>query len=81
MKDRGQWHHRRRRGVHDELTHSAANGVWLCPSCHRWAHNNPDSAADQGWIVRTWLDPREVPVTHFLYGHVLLTVEGTTIAA
>lgn len=46
-----EWHHRRSRSVRDEHRHCACNGVWLCRTCHRWAHANPFEARAVGLIV------------------------------
>lgn len=59
----GQWHHRRSRRVVDDHTHCPCNGVWLCGTCHRWAHANPTAARPTGFIVSQWVTiPRMVPV-------------------
>lgn len=47
----GEWHHRRSRSVRDSHTHCACNGVWLCSTCHRWAHANPTEAKATGFIL------------------------------
>lgn len=51
-----QWHHRRSRRVVDEHTHCACNGLWMCPTCHRWAHDNPITAKRTGQIIPPWVD-------------------------
>ncbi len=70
------WHHRRSKSVRDTLTHSPCNGVWMCRTCHGWVHHNPTEAQVNGWIVSRYDDPREVPVTHALWGRVTLTEQG-----
>lgn len=77
----GQWHHRRSRSVRDLLTHSAANGVWLCPTDHAWVHANPLLARQSGFIVSRYADPSEVPINHVLFGWVRLTTDGAWDAA
>lgn len=59
----GDWHHRRTRSVDDEHQHCPCNGVWLCRTCHRWAHDHPDEARRSGWIVSRWVnEPGTIPV-------------------
>jgi 5-methylcytosine-specific restriction protein A len=72
----GQWHHRRSRSVRDLLTHSPANGLHLCATCHGWVHAHPFEARASGWIVSRYADPANEPVQHALYGEVYLTKEG-----
>lgn len=55
----GEAHHRRLRsqgGRDDPWT-----CVWLCASCHRWAHGNVAAAREAGWIVPGWADPASWP--------------------
>jgi hypothetical protein len=72
-----EWHHRRRRGVRDEHTHAACNGVTLCSVCHAWCHANPTAAREKGWIVSAHDNPHQAPVWTFLYQWVLLNHDGT----
>jgi hypothetical protein len=72
-----EWHHRRRRGVKDEHTHAACNGITLCTTCHGWVHANPTTAKGMGWVVSAHGDPHEEPVYTFLYGWALLNHDGT----
>lgn len=59
----GHWHHRRSRRVVDAHQHCPCNGVWLCGTCHQWAHAHPADARAAGWIVSAWVDePTTVPV-------------------
>lgn len=61
-----QWHHRRGRAVRGDHQHCACNGVWLCHECHRWAHDYPDEARRDGWIVtRDEEFPWMVPTLRF----------------
>jgi 5-methylcytosine-specific restriction protein A len=73
----GEWHHRRSRSVRDDLTHSPANGVNLCKTCHGWVHANPFEARGTGFIVSRYSDPSEEPIEHALYGKVVLTDQGS----
>lgn len=59
----GHWHHRRSRSVPGEHQHCPCNGVWLCATCHSWAHQNPNAAQRFGFIVSRSVDePASVPV-------------------
>ena len=46
-----QWHHRRSRRVRGPHRHCACNGVWLCPTCHRWAHSAVSEATAWGFVL------------------------------
>lgn len=37
--------------MHDQHTHCACNGVYLCNTCHAWAHAHPFDARRFGWII------------------------------
>jgi len=51
--------------VRDSHTHCACNGVWLCSTCHRWVHANPESARKVGFILERSCDtPWLVPFKH-----------------
>ena len=58
-------HHRklRKHGGTDE----AANLLALCGTgtlgCHGYVHANPAISYERGWLVHSWDDPKEVPVT------------------
>jgi hypothetical protein len=59
----GEWHHRRSRRVVDTHTHCACNGVWLCGTCHRWAHAHPLLARHAGLIVSQHIrDPGSIVI-------------------
>lgn len=58
-----QWHHRRSRRVVRPHRHCPCNGIWLCPTCHRYLHSNPVSARNLGFILEQWEDnPYELPI-------------------
>ncbi|AIK69329.1 HNH endonuclease [Mycobacterium phage ThreeRngTarjay] len=60
-------HHRRPRGIggsKDPATNAPANGVLLCPSCHRWIESNRDRARQDGWLVRQGQNPADIPVRY-----------------
>lgn len=72
----GQWHHRRSRGVRGPHRHCPCNGVWLCPTCHRQVHDNPEQARLEGLIVsRSETDPGSVPALSW-YGVLTLDCKG-----
>lgn len=58
-KPAGHIHHRKRRSQGGD--NSPANLVPLCVLCHDWVHRNPEQAYREGWLVRSWQDPAEVP--------------------
>ena len=66
----GSHHHRllRSRGGGN----SPQNIVFLCGSgttgCHGWAHANPASATEQGWMLPSKTDPARAPIRRSRYG-------------
>ncbi|ALA48482.1 HNH endonuclease [Mycobacterium phage Lolly9] len=72
-------HHRKKRSQGGLWT--ADNCVLLCghgtTGCHGWIEHHPDLAEAQGWHVRPWQEPSEVPVLWRGNEWVLLTPEGT----
>lgn len=38
------------------------NCLPVCARCHERIHRAGDAAYDAGWLVRSWLDPADVPV-------------------
>lgn len=42
--------------------HTLENLLDACPTCHRFAHNNPAVAFEKGWLVHEWDDPADVAV-------------------
>jgi hypothetical protein len=73
-----EWHHRRSRSVRDEHQHCACNGVWLCRTCHAWAHAHPFEARRTGFIVSRHSTPVDHPVECVMRGWVRLTCMGRT---
>lgn len=58
-----QWHHRRSRRVVEPHRHCPCNGLWLCHTCHRFLHKNPETAMRLGFIVNSWeTEPASIPV-------------------
>jgi 5-methylcytosine-specific restriction protein A len=72
----GEWHHRRSRSVRDSITHSPANGILLCHTCHVWVHAHPFEARASGYIVSRYANPFEESVMHALFGPVMLDENG-----
>jgi hypothetical protein len=72
-------HHRklRKHGGQDDIT----NLIALCSPCHNIApgsvHQNPRISYENGWLVHSWDNPEECPVTLANGSRVLLTGEGT----
>lgn len=59
-----QCHHRQRRR---EGGHAVGILVWLCPTCHAWAHANPKDACGDGFIIPTFIkDVNKVPIRTFM---------------
>lgn len=75
-------HHRRKRSQMPKWRlWEVSNCVLLCgdgtTGCHGWVENHPDAAAEEGFHVRSWQEPREVPVKLWHLGKkVLLNDEG-----
>lgn len=57
-------HHRKRKSQGGD--DSPENVIDLCGSgttgCHGWVHANPAQAYEQGWLVKSWQNPAEVPI-------------------
>lgn len=71
-------HHRKKRSQGGQW--DPINIVALCghgtAGCHGWVEHNPNKAADQGWHVRPWRDPADIPVLYHGKTWAHLTVEG-----
>jgi hypothetical protein len=48
-----QCHHRQRRR---EGGHAVSNLVWLCRTCHEWAHADPVEATAKGFIISVYVE-------------------------
>lgn len=72
-------HHRMLRSAGSD--ERACNRVTLCASCHRWVHNHPEEALEQGWLTGRYQDPAEVPIRHSMWpaGLILLTEDNAGI--
>ncbi|AYD82300.1 HNH endonuclease [Mycobacterium phage Wamburgrxpress] len=72
-------HHRLKRS-HGGLW-TPDNCVLICGTgtqgCHQWVEEHADAAAVEGWHVRPWQYPAEVPVLYRGNEWSLLTTEGT----
>jgi hypothetical protein len=71
-----EWHHRRSRSVRDDHQHCTCNGIWLCSTCHVWAHAHPFEARNTGLIVSRHSMPGDEPVLCAVRGWVVLTCAG-----
>lgn len=74
-----QIHHRRPRGMggsSDEACGTAANGIWVHPSCHNRIESNREQAILKGWLVPQGKNPAEVPFKKYNQW-VLLLEDGT----
>lgn len=74
---RGHWHHRRSRSVPGQHQHCACNGVWLCGTCHEWAHAHPFEAKAEGIIVSRYVEEPGTVVAQAYYGPILLNCAGS----
>lgn len=64
----GEMHHRRPRkmgGSSVPETNLPSNLVDLCSGCHGWVESHPDLAEVDGWHVRPWRNPADVPIRLF----------------
>lgn len=60
-----QVHHRRPRGMggsKDPASGTAANGLWVHPSCHTKIESDREQAYAKGYLVHQGKDPAKVPV-------------------
>lgn len=74
-------HHRKKRShLSKKEMWLPSNCVLLCGDgvrgCHGWVEHHPDLAATEGFHVRPWEDPAEIPVLWRGTRLVLLTDEG-----
>ena len=54
-------HHRKLRSQGgDDSEH---NTMLVSPEQHRWIHDHPARSYALGWLVKSWQDPAEVPIT------------------
>jgi 5-methylcytosine-specific restriction endonuclease McrA len=60
LRNSGHIHHRLLRSQGGG--HTEANCVVIHTDCHDWAHANPAEAYELGWLVRSHLDPADVPI-------------------
>jgi hypothetical protein len=60
------YHHRKKRSQGGEW--SADNVVFLCghgtAGCHGWIEHNANKAEEEGWHVRPWQDPEDIPIKY-----------------
>ena len=74
------YQHRKRKGHCDRDERWApSNALHVCGSgttgCHGYIHANPAEAEMEGWEVRSWDTPGEIPV-RLWFGYVLLDDAG-----
>lgn len=68
------WHHRKNRSQGGKWR--ASNGLDLCRPCHRMVTATEANFYVLGWLVKSWQDEAEVPVSTAAFGPVLLDDEG-----
>lgn len=71
------WHHRQNRSQLGQWT--ASNGLHLCRNCHSKVTDTKGNRRfyeQRGWIVRSGIDPAEVPVVLWPCGLVYLLDDG-----
>ena len=78
----GNTHHRKLRSQSSKQeVHLPQNLIVLCGSgttgCHGWVHANPAESYEQGWLVRSWQSPEEVPV-RYAGGHMYTLTDRFT---
>lgn len=66
-------HHRKLRRHGD---HAPANLVHLCRECHNLVHDDGYREPQAGLLLKSWDDPRAVPVLHSIFGLVRLDDAG-----
>lgn len=75
-------HHRKVRGMggtkNEEVAYGLANLVLLCRECHNWAHQNPATAYESGYMVHSWDNPEEVGVWLGVNRVMFFKSDGTT---
>lgn len=69
-----EWHHRKARSQGGLWLPS--NGLHLDHQCHMEITDTRAVFYDNGWLVKSWQNPAEVPVLHHQWGLVLLTDDG-----
>src|ERR1700757_5248033 len=71
-------HHRKKRSAGGRW--DASNCVAVCghgtAGCHGWIESRPNEAEVEGFHVRPWQIPENIPVIHALYGRVYLRENG-----
>lgn len=82
----GNIHHRRMRSQSPKwAVHNIENLILLCGSgttgCHGWVHGHPAESYENGWMVRSYRDPENVPLIDAEGRAWFLTNRGTKIQA
>jgi len=63
-------------GSKDPACGTAANGIWVHPSCHERIERSRKDAYENGWLVHQGHDPAQVPLKRW-NSWVLLMEDGT----
>jgi 5-methylcytosine-specific restriction endonuclease McrA len=79
----GTWHlHHRKLRKHGG-SDSYQNVIAVHPQCHNLGthsiHLNPEKAYENGWLVHSWENPTDIPVTRRGGESALLTTDGEEI--
>jgi len=48
--EHGTSHHKASKGTRPDLRLDVSNGIYLCFTCHRWVHDHPRLAKQDGFI-------------------------------
>jgi hypothetical protein len=54
-------HHRKMRSQGG--TDDPSNIMFVSPELHRFIHDNPGLSYARGWLVKSWQEPSEVPIS------------------
>jgi hypothetical protein len=75
------YHHRLKRSQGGDWV--PQNIVLVCGSgttgCHGWIEHNPDRAGRDGWHVRPWEDPEDIPIKLHRSEWYVLTPDGEAV--
>jgi hypothetical protein len=75
-------HHRLRKGMggtaNEKIKFGSANLISLCRYCHSLIHGNPTHSYAHGWLVHSWHDPEDIPVSLHT-GTLMLKTDGTIV--
>lgn len=82
----GNVHHRKMRSqASKDSVHNVENLILLCGSgttgCHGWVHGHPSESYKHGWLVRSYHEPRVIPVRDYSGSLWFLTERGAKVRA